>query len=154
MFFREEDAISGKMAKAFATVNGRVEELFYAKSLEAMLEKNKADVPTLGRTNVGKKSSGWNGTGTLNVYYVSTVFRNLMLTYVKTGRDFNFDLQVINEDPTSSTGRQTVVLKGCNLDSLIAAKFDSTSDDMMDEELSFTFSDYDILDQFNALTGV
>jgi hypothetical protein len=154
MYFRESDAISGKQAKAIATINGRVEELFYAKSLESTIEKNKADVPTLGRTNVGKKSSGWNGTGTMTVYYVTTIFRDLMLTYIKTGRDFNFDLQVINEDPTSSTGRQTAVLKECNLDNLIAAKFDTTTDDMLDEELTFTFSDYDILDRFNTLTGV
>jgi hypothetical protein len=154
MYFRETDAISGKQAKAFATINGRVEELFYAKSLESTIEKNKADVPTLGRTNVGKKSSGWNGTGTMTVYYVTTIFRDLMLTYIKTGRDFNFDLQVINEDPTSGTGRQTAVLKECNLDNLVAAKFDTTSDDMLDEEMTFTFSDYDILDRFNTLTGV
>ena len=153
MFFREGDAISGKMAKAFATINGRVEELFYAKSLEATIDKNKTDVPTLGKTNVGKRASGWTGSGTMTVYYVTSVFRDLMLTYVKTGRDFYFDLQVINEDPHSGAGKQTAVLKNCNLDSLIAAKFDATSEEMLDEEMSFTFDDYDLLDRFSALSG-
>jgi len=149
-YFRESDALSGKQAKAFATINGRVEELFYAKSIEATIEKNKADVPVLGKTNVGKKAGGWSGSGTLTVYYVTTKFRDLMLNYIKTGRDFYFDLQVINEDPASTVGKQTTVLKKCNLDSIIAAKFDASSDDPLEEELAFTFEDYDIQSQFNA----
>lgn len=152
-FMREQDAISGKMARAYATINGRREELFYAKSLEATIEKNKVDVPVLGKTNTPKRSAGWSGSGTMTVYYVTSVFRQLMRDFVKTGQDFWFDLQVINEDPNSSAGKQTAVLLGCNIDSVVAAKFDATSDDMLDEEIQFTFSDYDLLDRFNAISG-
>ncbi|MFU1798487.1 phage tail tube protein [Paenibacillus azoreducens] len=152
-FFREMDAISGKMAKAYATINGRVEELFYAKSLEATIEKNKVDVPILGKTNTPQRSAGWSGTGTLTIYYTSSTFRQLMREYIQTGKDFWFDLMVVNEQPGSSTGKQTTVLKGCNLDSVIAARFDATSDDMLEEEMPFTFHDYDIQDQFNPITG-
>ncbi|GKU75658.1 phage tail tube protein [Paenibacillus sp. L3-i20] len=153
MFFNENDAISGKQAKAFVKMGTRIEELFYAKSLEATIEKNKIDVPILGKTNVAKRSSGWTGTGTLKVYYVTSMFRQLMYEYVSTGRDFYFDLEVINEDPQSGTGKQTIVLKGCNLDSVSAVQFDATSDDMMEEELPFTFTDYEVSGQFNPLTG-
>ncbi|WP_028988030.1 phage tail tube protein [Thermicanus aegyptius] len=153
MFFREGDAISGKQARAYATINGRVEELFYARSLEATIEKNKVDVPVLGKTNTPQRSAGWKGSGTLTIYYVTSIFRQLMVEYVKTGRDFWFDLQIVNEDPQSSTGKQTVLLRGCNLDSVTIAKFDATSDDMLEEELPFTFSDADLLDQFNTITG-
>ncbi|MBB6632760.1 phage tail tube protein [Cohnella thailandensis] len=152
-FMRESDAISGKQAKAYATINGRVEELFYAKSIEATIEKNKVDVPVLGKTNTGSRSAGWKGSGTLTVYYVTSVFRQLMRNFVKTGQDFWFDLQITNEEPNSGSGKQTAMLMGCNLDSIIAAKFDATSDDMLDEEMPFTFSDYDLIDQFNAITG-
>jgi hypothetical protein len=152
-FFREGDAISGKHAKAYVTINGRTEELFYAKSLEATIEKNKVDVPVLGKTNTPQRSAGWSGTGTLTVYYVTSTFRQLMRTYVKTGQDFWFDLMVVNEQPGSSTGKQTTKLLGCNLDSVIAARFDATSDDMLEEELPFTFHDFDMDDQFNTITG-
>lgn len=56
-FMLESDAISGKQATATATINGRVEELFYAKSIEATIEKNKVDVPVLGRTNTPQRSA-------------------------------------------------------------------------------------------------
>lgn len=150
-FMNEMDAISGKHAKAFVTINGQVEELFYARSLEATIEKNKSDVPVLGKTNVGQKPVGWTGSGTMNIYYVTSLFRRLMLNYIKTGRDFYFDITVSNEDPTSAAGRQTVVLKNCNLDSVVAASFDATSDEALNEDVSFTFDDYDILEQFTPL---
>lgn len=126
-FLDPKDTINAKTAKAFATIDGRVEELFYAKSLESTIEKNKTDVPVLGKTNVGKKSAGWSGSGTLTIYYMTSLFRDLMLTYIKTGRDFYFDLQVINDDPASTVGSETKVLRRCNLDSVVAAKFDGKS---------------------------
>ncbi|RJX40059.1 phage portal protein [Paenibacillus pinisoli] len=151
--FRETDAISGKQAKAYASINGRVEELFYAKSLEATIEKNKVDVPVLGKTNTPQRSAGWSGSGTMTIYYVTSVFRQLMRTYIQTGQDFWFDLMIVNEQPGSSTGKQVTHLLNCNLDSVIAARFDATSDDMLEEELPFTFNDYDITDQFNSING-
>lgn len=154
MFMNERDALSGKQAKAFVTMNGRVEELFYAKSLEAKITKKKTDVPVLGKTNVGKRSAGWDGTGTLTIYYVTSLFRSLMLDYVKNGTDFYFDLQIINEDPQSGAGKETKILKNCNLDEVIAAKFDAASDDLLEEELPFTFGDYELLNEFNTLSGV
>lgn len=151
MFMREEDAISGKMAKAFATINGNVHELFYAKTGEANVEKNKVDVPVLGKTNVGSKSTGWKGTGTLTLHYITSMFRQLMVNYIKTGRDFYFDLQIINEDPTSKAGKQTVILKNCNIDSITLSRFDATSDDPLEEEIPFTFDDADLLESFRPL---
>lgn len=154
MYFRETDAISGKQAKAFMTMNNKVEELFYAKSLEAKIEKKKVDVPVLGRTNTPKRSAGWSGSGTLKVYYVTTQFRQLMREYIKSGQDFWFDLQVVNEQPGSTVGKQTIVLKGCNIDSVSAAQFNAGSDDMMEEDIPFTFNDYEVSDLFTPPAGV
>jgi hypothetical protein len=153
MFFRNQDAISGKMARAYLKMNEQNIELFYAKAIEATIEKNKVDVPILGKTNTSKRSAGWSGSGTLTIYYVTSLFRKLMEEYVKTGKDFWFDLMIVNEDPVSSAGKQTVVLKNCNLDSVIIAKFDASSDDMLEEELPFTFDDVEIIDQFNPIEG-
>lgn len=148
MFMNELDAISGKQGKAFITHEGRVEELFYAKSLESDIEINKVDVPVLGRTNTPSVMSGWTGSGTLTIYYVTSFFRSLILRYIKEGVPFYFDIQVVNDDPATSVGRQVVILKNCSLDNVTAAKFDVTTDDKLDEEISFTFNDYDILENF------
>lgn len=152
MFFREGDAISGKMASAFATINGQVIELFWAKKIEATAEKNKIDVPILGKTSTPQRSAGWSGTGTLTVYYVSPIFRQMMLKYMETGEDTYFDLVSTNEQPGSAAGTQAMALTGCNIDSVMLTMFDVSSDDMLEEEIPFTFSGANMITSFNELS--
>jgi hypothetical protein len=70
-----------------------------------------------------------------------------MIKYMKTGIDTYFDLQVTNEDPTSTVGKQTIVLKDCNLDEVSMAMFDVDTE-VLEEDMSFTFDDVDLLDKF------
>ena len=145
------DTISGAEARAYITVNGRNEELFYAKKLESKVEKQKTEGKTLGNRATQNRATGWKGTGTLTVYYATSLFRELMLNYIKEGRDVYFDITVTNEDPTSSLGGQTVVLKNCNLDEVSMAAFDVESE-VLEEDMAFTFEDVDILNKFNKPT--
>lgn len=147
-FFKAEDTISGQEARAFLTVDGRNEELFYAKKIESKVEKTKTEVKTLGHRGTQNKATGWKGTGTLTVYYATSLFRELMLKYMKDGKDVYFDIAVTNEDPTSNIGKQTIVLKNCNLDEVSMAMFDVDSE-VLEEDMSFTFEDVDLLDKFN-----
>lgn len=149
-FMRAEDAISGKLGKAFATINGEVHEMLYLKNIEATAEKNKVEVPVLGKTGTQHKAGGWSGTGTATVYYATSKFRELMLEYIKTGKDTYFDILVENDDPTSNIGKQTVILKGVNLDSVIMAKLDVESE-TLDEDISFTYNDVDITNKFRDM---
>lgn len=151
-FLNAGDTINGKTARAYITVNGVVEELFYAKTLEATVEKKKSDVPILGKRQVAHKASGWNGSGTLTIYYMTSFFRSLMMKYITDGLDTYFDLHVTNEDPASTVGSQTVVLKQCNMDSVIMAKFDISSDDALEEEVAFTFDDVEVSTAFSNPT--
>lgn len=148
---RAGDAISGQEGRAYATINGSVEEMFYAKTIEATAEKNKAEFKALGRRGVQSKAIGWTGTGSMTIYYATPLFRQMMLDYIKTGKDTYFDMTIVNEDPNSDLGKQTIVLKNVNLDSVIMAKIDVDAE-FLDEEISFTFDDVDMLDSFNALT--
>lgn len=146
-FMRLEDAISGQEGRAYATINGNVEEMFYVRNIEATAEKTKAEGKTIGRRGTQHKATGWNGTGRMNIYYVTSIFRQMMLKYIKIGQDTYFDVTVINEDPGSSVGKQTAVLKDVNLDSVVMAKLDVDSE-FLDEDVEFTFEDVDILDSF------
>ncbi|WP_273483610.1 phage tail tube protein [Desulforamulus ruminis] len=148
-FLRAKDAISGQEGRAYATINGNVEEMFYVKSLEATVEKQKAEMRALGHRGTQHKATGWTGTGTMTIYYTTTLFRQLMTDYIKKGTDTYFDIMVENQDPTSDIGIQTTVLKGVNLDSVVMAKLD-TENEYLDEEVSFTFDDVDILDSFTT----
>lgn len=148
-FLKAKDTISGQEGRAFATINNQVEEMFYIKTLEATVEKQKAEVKTLGRRGVQHKATGWSGSGTMTIFYMTSRFRQMMLDYMKTGVDTYFDIEVTNEDPTSSIGYQTIILRDVNLDSVIMASLDTESD-ALEEEVSFTFDGVDINQAFST----
>lgn len=146
-FMKIQDAISGQEAKAFSTINGQREEMFYAKKLKAEAEKTKASLKTLGKRGEQSKATGWKGTGEMTIYYVTSKFRELMLDYIKNGKDAYFDVTVINEDPASSIGKQTTILRNVNLDKVIMAMLDVDAE-ALEEDISFTYDDVDLLDKF------
>ncbi len=148
-FLQATDTISGQEGKAFAVINGRIEEMFYIKKLEATVEKKKSEVKTLGKRATQHKAIGWNGTGSMTIYYITSLFREMMLDYINTGKDAYFDIQIVNEDPASSIGKQTVKLHGVNLDKVVMASLDVGAEGL-EEEISFTFEDVVILDKFKA----
>lgn len=150
---RARDVVASKLANCFVTVEGQRYLLMQATKLEAKFEKNKKEVPILGRSGIGHRTVGWNGTGSMTIYYNTTMFTKLLKRYKDTGEDIYFDIQITNEDPTSSVGRQTVILKDCNLDSGILAAFDA-DDNWLEQETDFTFEDFELPEEFRELDGM
>lgn len=148
-----KDSVFAALAECFVTIEDRRYNFMQAINLEATMEKNKSEVPILGKTGKGNKASGWSGTGSATFHYNTSIFRELLKRYKDTGEDIYFDIQVTNEDPTSSVGRQTVILKDCNLDGGILAKFDADGE-YLDEEIDFTFEDFEIPESFAVLDGM
>lgn len=147
------DAISASLAECYVTINGSRYNFMQAIELEASFEKAKAEVPILGKTGRGNKSTGWKGTGSATFHYNTSIFRELLYAYKSTGEDVYFDIQISNEDPISAAGRQTIVLKDCNINGGILAKFDADAE-FLEEELEFTFEDFEIPETFTALDGM
>lgn len=145
------DTISGKEGRAHAKIDGNNEDLFMAKTIEASVEKAKSEVKAIGKRMTGHKTTGGNGTGSMTLYYLTPLFRQLVKRWKETGVDIYFDMVVENEDPSSAAGKQSVLLIGCNLDSVVLAKLDGDSDDPLDEDIDFTFEDFDILTPFNQI---
>lgn len=151
---KAKDSISAKLAECFVTVGNNRYNFMQAINLEANFEKTKSEVPILGKTGRGHKSTGWNGTGSATFHYNTSIFRQMMEDFKNTGNDVYFDIQITNDDPTSAAGRQTVVLVGCNIDGGILAKFDADNDDYLDEDMDFTFEDFKIPEKFSLLEGM
>ncbi len=151
MFLRATDVISGQEGKATATIDGNVQDMFYIKSLEASFDKQKVEVKTLGKRGVQHKGVGWTGTGSMTIYYVTSIFRQMALKYARDGVDTNFTIQIVNQDASSSLGKQTIVLYNCNINNTILTKL-TTEGEVLEEDIDFTFDDFEILDSFGAPT--
>lgn len=148
---KSQDAISGKEGKAYAKIDGNNEEMFYARTIEATVEKTKSQIKAIGKRMVGHKTTGGEGTGSMTLYYMSPLFRAKLAEWKRTGKDLYFDMVIENEDPSSATGKQTMLLIGVNLDSTLLAKLDGDSDDSLEEDVDFTFEDFEVLTSFNKV---
>ena len=150
---KAKDTLAAKLAECFVTVGGNRYNFMQMINFEATFEKNKSEVPILGKTGVGNKATSWKGTGSATCHYNSSIFRELMVKYKDTGEDVYFEIQVTNEDPTSAAGRQTVVFLDCNIDGGILAKFDADGE-YLDEDMDFTFEDFKMPETFKLLDGM
>ena len=150
---RAKDTISAKLAECYVTIGTNRYNFMQAINLEAKFEKTKAEIPILGRTGSGNKSTGWKGTGSATFHYNTSIFRQMMLDFKNTGEDVYFEIQIINEDPSSAAGRQEVILVDCNIDGGILAKFDADGE-YLDEDMDFTFEDFKMPESFKLLDGM
>ena len=147
-----KDAVYASLAECFITIDGNRYNFMQAINLEAKMEKTKTKVPILGKTGKGNKASGWEGTGSATFHYNTSIIREMLKRYKDTGEDTYFDIQVSNEDSTSAVGRQTIILRDCNIDGGVLAKFDADGE-YLDEDMDFTFEDWEMPETFRNLEG-
>ncbi len=150
---RRTDSISGTQAECYITIKGRRYNFMSLTNFEATIDIDLVEVPTLGMMNkqykAGKIDISWKGTK----HYNDTVFRKLAEVYKDTGVMKGFEIQITNEDPAASIGRQTVVLKDCLSAGGVLAKFDE-SEDNLTEEISGKANDFAIPEKFEYIQGL
>lgn len=149
-----KDAISAKLAQCYVTIDGQRYNFMSMTKFEAKFKKNKKKVAILGKTGSGNKAVGWEGTFTATMHYNTSVFRNVMKDFKDTGEDAYFEIEVINNDPMSAAGTQTLNFTECNIDEGILAKFDATSEEPLTEDISGTFENFMISNTFTDLDGM
>ncbi len=147
------DTMSSSLAECYLDIDGKRYNFMQAIDLEAKYKKTKKKVSILGKPGGGNKATGWEGTGKAKFHYNTSIFRKLILDFMATGKDIYFDIQIINEDPNSAAGRQSITLLGCNIDSGVLAKFDA-SGEVLEEEVEFTFESATMAEAFTDLTGM
>ncbi|MFI3230484.1 MAG: phage tail tube protein [bacterium] len=146
------DTINGALGTCYAIIDGQKEEMLYLKNIQAQIKKNKREIKVLGQTGSKHKASGWSGSGKMTIYYSTTKFRELLIDYIKNGKDSYFEIIIENDDPSSEIGRQTIAIKQVNIDAILMAKLDINNTEL-DEEITFTFNDIDILNSFSPVVG-
>lgn len=150
---RAADSVYGSLAECFFTIDGNRYLFMQLVNFEAKWNINIAEIPILGKVGKGHKPAGGSGEWSGTAHYNQSIMRELALRYKNTGEITYFDIQVTNEDPSASIGRQTVVLRDCLSESNILAKFDVDAE-YLDEELSGTFEDWDMPERFTTLSGM
>ena len=149
------NAVSAKMAECYVTIDNQRYNFMSAINLEVTFEKNKTEVPILGRMNRGHKATSSSITGSAEFHLNTSVWRELAYKFQESGEDIYFDMQITNEDITASDiGRQTIILYDCNWDSMTLAAFDADSDDVLTESIDFTAERFEIPEKYKMMDGV
>ena len=149
------NAPSSKMAECYVTIDGNRYNFMSAINVEVNFEKEKTEIPILGRMNKGNKSTGSKISGSGEFHKNTSIWNEIAYRFQETGEDLYFDMQITNEDITASDiGRQTIILYGCNFDSVILAAFDADSDDTLTESMDFTVERFEMPEKFNIMDGM
>ena len=149
------NAVSAKMAECYVTIDGQRYNFMSAINVEVTFEKNKTEVPILGRMNKGHKATSSSITGSAEFHLNTSIWRELAYRFQQSGEDVYFDMQITNEDITASDiGRQTIVLYDCNWDSMTLAAFDADSDDVLTESIDFTAERFEIPEKYTKMDGM
>lgn len=148
-YLLERDTLNGKEGRAFITnENGIVEEMFNVKSINLDFSLEESDMKVVGTRLVQKKTTGVSLSGTMTIYYGSPKFKQMCKDYMNTGRMPYFTLQVVNDDPATSVGTQTIVCYNVKIQSGKIAILDSDTD-FLTEDVPFTFTRFEILTAFH-----
>lgn len=147
------DTVSGAMATAYVTIESVRYNLMQLYYFEAKMEIKTTEVAILGKTGKGTKNSGWVGTWTGKAHYNQSVLRKMWLSYKDSGVMPSMDIQITNEDPISSAGRQTIILKNCLSNGGVITKFDADTQ-VLTEEITGTFDDWEMPEEFSLISGM
>lgn len=148
------NAMSAKMAQCYVTIDGQRYNFMSALNLEVNFEKEKTEVPILGRMNKGHKATSATITGSAEFHFNQSIWAKIAKTFQDTGEDLYFDMQITNEDPTATdVGRQTVILYDCNFDSIMIAAFDADGD-YLTQSMDFTAETFEMPEEFKLMAGM
>ena len=147
-YTRLADTISSHEGKAYITINGQNRELFEVSALSAQIDLIVQERRMLGHRMTQHKVVGATGTGSMTMYFMNSEALNQAVRYLRTGNYRGLKLQIKNEDPQSTVGKQEVVLLNVILASIPAAILDDSTDDPITFDTDFTFDDIEILESF------
>lgn len=144
-----KDTINGAEGKIFITSQGRNIEVACMKNVRVVTELQSTDMRVIGTRTIQDKANGAKITGSGNIYYGTNVFTDMVMEYINTGVMPEFDIQIINHDPTTSVGMQSIAVYGCHLTGEIPIAVLNDEEAMLNYDFSFAGTRLARLESFN-----
>lgn len=145
--YMAENVVNSKEGQVFLVKSGQNLVLARAQKLETTMSFNKTEIRMLGRRGVGQKVTSWSGSGTLGLYQSTSELKRWAVDYVKNGIVPYFNIQSEVCDPSTPFGRESIVYVGCLFDEITMSAL-NTDDGVLEDEISFTYEDVELLSEF------
>ncbi|MEI3523240.1 MAG: phage tail tube protein [Anaerotignum sp.] len=149
MYLLAKDTVNGAEGKVFVTRNGKQIEVAGMMNITTYAEIQGKEMRVVGTRTIQNKANGAKQTGKGNIYYGTSLWTDMVLEYIDTGNMPQFDLQVTNDDPSSSVGSQSIAYYGCELTGSIPLSILDSEEAMLNYEFNFTYTRVAKLRSFN-----
>ena len=136
---------SGHDGDGYVTINGKVCAAFKIASVSAEVKVINEKRRFLGERMVQNAPRGMEGKGKVSYYHTTSALIDAMKKY-REGREYpNITVQYYAD---SDDGRCEVVLRKVVMDSVSFGLIDDDSDEVIINESTFTFDDFDVIERF------
>lgn len=144
-----KDTVNGAEGKIFVTVNGKNMEVACMRNITTNAEIQSNDMRVIGTRTIQDKPNGAKLTGTGNIYYGTNLWTDMVLQYIQTGVMPEFDIQLTNNDPTTTVGSQVMAYYGCHLTGTIPLSILNDEEAMLNYNFNFAYTRVARLQAFN-----
>lgn len=144
-----KDTVNGAEGKIFVTVNGKNMEVACMRNITTNAEIQSNDMRVIGTRTIQDKPNGAKLTGTGNIYYGTNLWTDMVLQYIQTGVMPEFDIQLTNNDPTTTVGSQVMAYYGCHLTGTIPLSILNDEEAMLNYDFNFAYTRVARLQAFN-----
>ena len=145
-----KDTVNGAEGTIVITRNGQNYVIAGMRNIRATGNIQSEDMRVVGTRAIQQKPNGVQLTGTCNIYYGFDLFREIVLQYINTGYMEEFDIQITNNDPTTSLGSDVTAYYGCHLTGEIPLSILDSETSMLNYDFNFAYTRVQKLQSFNA----
>lgn len=150
---RPANVLSAKMGEVYATIDGKRYHCIHMTEMDVTLDIKKGEVNRLNTIMVGHKITSATGKYKGKQYFIEDAMRKVVAAWKDGGVAPVWEMEVINDDPSSVVGAQNIMLNDCMNDSLTLAKL-SASDDFLEEDVEGTFDDFEYIETLDTMDGL
>lgn len=143
------DTLNGAEGSIVVTRNGKNYTAACMRNIRTNAEIQSNDMRVIGTRTIQDKANGAKLTGTGNIYYGTNLWTDMVLEYIQTGVMPEFDIQITNNDPTTSVGSQVMAYYGCHLTGTIPLSILDDEEAMLNYDFNFAYTRVARLQAFN-----
>jgi len=144
-----KDTLNGAEGSVVVTRDGRNYVIAGMRNITTNAEIQSNDMRVIGTRTIQNKNNGAKLSGTGNIYYGTNLWTDMVLQYIQTGVMPEFDIQITNNDPTTSVGSQVMAYYGCTLTGTIPLSILNDEEAMLNYDFSFAYTRVARLQAFN-----
>ena len=145
-----KDTVNGSEGRVYINQGGRSVEVAGMRNIRADAEIQSQDMRVIGTRTIQGKKNGVKLTGKGNIYYGSNIFTDMVLQYINTGQMPDFDIQITNQDPTTTIGNQVMAYYGCTLTGTIPLSILNDEETTLNYDFEFAYTRVARLEAFKS----